>query len=93
MPIRDYYTCNCCLYQQELNAPMYEGAHLALPEEEKDNYIDCHFFLNHVTPPNVSEFQLKHRDSVGCGCWTCGLCGSSSKSGHEKCWDSCCGKS
>ena len=86
MPLSDYYTCNCCLYAQELTDPFYDGAHLSIPEKDKEDFIDCHFYLNQILPATAAEFQVKYRNFVGCGCWTCGICGSYSKSGHEKCW-------
>lgn len=90
MALRDYYTCNCCLYQQELTAMQFQGTILGIPPDEKENYINCHFRLNETVKDNEPEFNIKHRDSTGCGCWTCGICGSSSKAGHAGCWDRCC---
>ena len=89
MAIRNYYMCNCCLYQQELTESQFDDVLLGIQPNEKEQYINCHFRLNEVLKDNESEFNIKHRNSTGCGCWTCGICGSSSKAGHSNCWNGC----
>ena len=87
MPLTDYFTCNCCLYAQDLQEKFMEDARLGLPEEERENFIDCHADLHQVLPHNMPEFNVKHRESVACRSWICGICGEAGIfHGHEGCW-------
>lgn len=88
MAITDYYNCNCCLYIQELDAERFSDIKM-LPEEDKEDYINCHFRLCEPLKDDEPEYNLKHRNSTGCFGWTCSICGGSSKHGHEKCWSGC----
>jgi len=86
MSIKSYFKCKHCLYAQDLDTEMFDGVFLGIPEEDKGNYIDCHLAL--CQPPNEKrpEFNLKHRESVGCLQWACSFCGGDTPIGHASCY-------
>jgi hypothetical protein len=85
--ISNYFNCNCCLFSQDLQAKHLDGCRLGIPEEERGFYINCNYNLDKPVSEKEPEFNIKHRDSVGCGNWTCAECANHSYSGHKKCWD------
>lgn len=84
----DFFTCNCCAYAQDLTEDFLDGVKHLLPENQIENYIDCHCELYKPLTSDGGEFNLKHRGSVGCEKWLCGECGVQDGElyRHKGCW-------
>jgi len=86
--IINYFTCNCCLFAQGLLVDFLKDAALGIPTKEKLNYIDCHYHLSIPVTEKMPEFNLRPRESVGCGNWYCAQCGQPQIAmSHEPCWN------
>lgn len=86
--IVNYFTCNCCLFAQDLDAEFLDGVSLGIPDESREAYIDCHYDLHRPLTEKTPEYNLKHRQSTGCGKWLCGICGHPhEKFSHTACWN------
>ena len=83
---KTWFTCNFCLFAQDLLVDFLQEAALGIPTGERVDYIDCHYHLSIPVTEKMPEFNLRPRQSIGCGHWRCEECG---RKQHEYPHESC----